>query len=202
MNHSLSVVMLLSALTFTGPLCNKLCKQNAFPGLVELNLPKEQLFDIAQKYLKKGQHKKAIKEYQNILGKDSKNIRVRLKLGDLYLREGQKNKAIDEYMKVAQQYEDDDLNFRATAIYKKILYLDTNLVDVYHKLANLYLRENLVGIARLQYHNVLKIQPTHRVEEHVVALVLVNQRSQPAQSTPAIVQDCRQIRGPHFVVVC
>lgn len=126
---------------------------------MHLNLPKEHLFDIAQKYIKKGQHKKAIKEYAKILDKDPKNIRVRLKLGDLYLKNGYKDKAIDEYMKVAQQYESDDLNFRATAIYKKILYLDQHLVDVYHKLANLYLRENLVGSARLQYHNILKIQP-------------------------------------------
>jgi len=123
-----------------------------------LNLPKENVFDIAQKYIKKGQHKKAIKEYRKILDRDPKNIRVRLKLGDLYLKNGQKDKAIDEYMKVAQQYEKDDLNFRATAIYKKILYLDQRLIDVYHKLANLYLRENLVGSARLQYHNILKIQ--------------------------------------------
>jgi tetratricopeptide (TPR) repeat protein len=145
-------------------------------------LPKEHLFDIAQKYIKKGQHKKAIKEYQNILGKDSKNIRVRLKLGDLYLREGHKDKAIDEYMKVAQQYEDDDLNFRATAIYKKILYLDTNLVDVYHKLANLYLREDLVGSARLQYHNVLKIQSNDPVA--LEALEKIEQKRVQAQPQP------------------
>ncbi len=84
-------------------------------------------------------------------------------MGDLYLKNGHKDKAIDEYMKVAQQYENDDLNFRATAIYKKILYLDQSLVDVYHKLASLYLRENLVGSARLQYHNILKIQPNDPV---------------------------------------
>ncbi|MFQ5841742.1 MAG: tetratricopeptide repeat protein [Thermodesulfobacteriota bacterium] len=126
---------------------------------MDLNLQKEHLLDIAQKYIKKGQHKKAIKEYRKILDADPKNIRVRLKLGDLYLKNGHKDKAIDEYMKVAQQYENDDLNFRATAIYKKILYLDQSLVDVYHKLANLYLREKLVGSARLQYHNILKIQP-------------------------------------------
>lgn len=129
----------------------------------DLNLPKEHIFDIAQKYIKKGQHKKAIKEYRKIIDKDPKNIRVRLKLGDLYLRNGHKDKAIDEYMKVAQQYESDDLNFRATAIYKKILYLDPRLVDVYHKLANLYLREKLVGSAKLQYHNILKIRPNDPV---------------------------------------
>ncbi len=128
-----------------------------------MDLPKEHLFDIAQKYIKKGQHKKAIKEYQRLLEKDPKNIRVRLKLGDLYLKNGHKDKAIDEYMKVAHQYENDDLNFRATAIYKKILYLDGRLVNVYHKLANLYLRENLIGSARLQYHNILRISPNDTV---------------------------------------
>ena len=153
-----------------------------------LNLPKEHLFDIAQKYITKGQHKKAIKEYQKVLQKDPKNIRVRLKLGDLFLKNGHRDKAIDEYMKVAQQYENDDLNFRATAIYKKILYLAPQLVDVYHKLANLYLRENLIGSARLQYHNILKIQPNDRVA--LEALEKIEQKraqeESPSQEGPVI----------------
>ena len=149
---------------------------------MHLNLPKEHLFDIAQKYIKKGQHKKAIKEYRKILDGDPKNIRVRLKLGDLYLKNGHKDKAIDEYMKVAQQYESDDLNFRATAIYKKILYLDQHLVDVYHKLANLYLRENLVGSARLQYHNVLKIQPDDPVALEALEKIEQNRAQAETQS--------------------
>ncbi len=149
---------------------------------MHLNLPKEHLFDIAQKYIKKGQHKKAIKEYRKILDRDPKNIRVRLKLGDLYLKNGHKDKAIDEYMKVAQQYENDDLNFRATAIYKKILYLDQRLIDVYHKLANLYLREKLVGSARLQYHNILKIQPNDPVALEALEKIEQNRVQAETQS--------------------
>ena len=155
---------------------------------MHLNLPKEHLFDIAQKYIKKGQHKKAIKEYRKILDKDPKNIRVRLKLGDLYLKNGYKDKAIDEYMKGAQQYENDDLNFRATAIYKKILYLDPRLVDVYHKLANLYLREKLIGSARLQYHNILKIRPNDPVALEALEKIEKNraQAEAPSQEGPII----------------
>jgi tetratricopeptide (TPR) repeat protein len=154
----------------------------------DLNLPKEKLYDVAQKYIKKGQHKKAIKEYQKILEKDPKNIRVRLKLGDLFLKNGHKDRAIDEYMKVAQQYEDDDLNYRATAIYKKILYLDSRLVDVYHKLANLYLGENLIGSAKLQYHNILKIQPHDPVALEALEKIEQNrvQVETPSQEGPII----------------
>jgi tetratricopeptide (TPR) repeat protein len=154
----------------------------------DLNLPKEHLFDIAQRYIKKGQHKKAIKQYRKILDKDPQNIRVRLKLGDLYLKNGHKDRAIDEYMKVAQQYQNDDLNFRATAIYKKILYLDPRLVDVYHKLANLYLRENLIGSARLQYHNILKIQPDDPVALEALEKIEQNrvQVETPSQEGPII----------------
>jgi tetratricopeptide (TPR) repeat protein len=169
---------------------------------MDLNLPKEQLFDIAQKYLKKGQHKKAIKEYQKLLQKDPKNIRVRLKLGDLYLKNGHKDKAIDEYMKVAQQYENDDLNFRATAIYKKILYLDPNLVDVYHKLANLYLREKLIGSARLQYHNVLKIRPDDPVALEALEKIEQNRvqaetqsREGPIIEPPPLTEESQPVRA-------
>ena len=165
---------------------------------MQLNLPKEHLFDIAQKYIKKGQHKKAIKEYQKILGKDPKNIRVRLKLGDLYLKTGNKDKAIDEYMKVAQQYENDDLNFRATAIYKKVLYLDQHLVDVYHKLANLYLRENLVGSARLQYHNILKIQPDDPVALEALEKIEENRVQAQTQSQEGpIIEPPPMAEEPH-----
>ena len=154
----------------------------------DLDLPKEKLFDVAQKYIKKGQHKKAIKEYQRVLEKDPKNIRVRLKLGDLFLKNGHKDRAIDEYMKVAQQYENDDLNFRATAIYKKILYLDPRLVDVYHKLANLYLSENLIGSARLQYHNILKIKPHDTVALQALEKIEQNraQVETPSREEPII----------------
>ena len=154
----------------------------------DLNLPKEDLLNIAQKYIKKGQHKKAIEEYRKILDKDPKNIRVRLKLGDLYLKNGYKDKAIDEYMKAAQQYENDDLNFRATAIYKKILYLGPRLVDVYHKLANLYLREKLIGSARLQYHNILKIRPNDPVALEALEKIEQNrvQVETPSQEGPIL----------------
>lgn len=165
---------------------------------MQLNLPKEHLFDIAQKYIKKGQHKKAIKEYRKILDKDPKNIRVRLKLGDLYLKNGHKDKAIDEYMKVAQQYENDDLNFRATAIYKKILYLDQHLVDVYHKLANLYLRENLVGSARLQYHNILKVQPDDPVALEALEKIEQNRvRAQTQSQEGPIIEPPPMAEEPH-----
>ena len=163
----------------------------------DLDLPKEHLFDIAQKYIKKGQHKKAIKEYQRLLEKDPKNIRVRLKLGDLYLKNGHKDRAIDEYMKVAQQYENDDLNFRATAIYKKILYLDARLVDVYHKLANLYLRENLIGSAKLQYHNILRIEPNDPVALEALEKIEQNRvEAETASQEGPIIEPSPMIEEP------
>jgi len=99
-----------------------------------LNLPKEHLFDIAQKYIKKGQHKKAIKEYQ------------------------------------------------------KVLYLDPQLVDVYHKLANLYLKENLIGSARLQYHNILKIEPDDPIALEALEKIEQDrvQGESPSQEGPVI----------------
>jgi tetratricopeptide (TPR) repeat protein len=120
---------------------------------------KEKILAIAQKYILKGQSKRAIKEYLKLIEASPKDKRLYLKLGDLYLKDGEKEKAIQEYMKLADLYSEEDLNSRAISVYKKILSIDPKLIDAFHKIAKLYLREGLVGSARNYYQNILEIEP-------------------------------------------
>ena len=91
-----------------------------------LGIDKDKILDIAQKYILKGQSKKAIKEYLKLVESNPQDKRLHLKLGDLYLKNVEEGKAIEEYLRVASLYGEEDLNFRAISIYKKILQLIQN----------------------------------------------------------------------------
>ena len=118
---------------------------------------KEKILSLAQKYVLKGQSKKAIQEYLKLIEVTPKDKRLHLKLGDLYLKNGEDEKAIREYLKLAELYAEEDLNFRAISIYKKVLSIDPKFIEAFHKTAKLYLKEGLVGSAKSYYQNILEI---------------------------------------------
>lgn len=122
-------------------------------------IDKEKTLELAQRYLLKGQLKKAIQEYLKLIEADPKDKRLYLKLGDLYYKNGEKEKAIKEYLKLADLYAEEELNFRAISIYKKILSIDPKRVEALHKIAKLYLKEGLSGDAKNYYQNILEIRP-------------------------------------------
>jgi tetratricopeptide (TPR) repeat protein len=124
-----------------------------------LGIDKENILDTAQKLVLKGQLKKAIVEYLRLVEADPKDKRLHLKLGDLYLKNGEEDKAIQAYLKVATLYGEDDLNFRAISIYKKILSINPKFTEAFHKIAILYLKEGLAGNAKNYYQSVLQINP-------------------------------------------
>ena len=122
-------------------------------------LDKEKILGFAQKYILKGQSKKAIVEYIKLIEADPKDKRLYLKLCDLYYKNGENEKAITEYMKLARLYEEEDLNSRAISIYKKVLSINPKHIDALHNIARLYLKEGLSGDAKNYYKNILEIKP-------------------------------------------
>jgi tetratricopeptide (TPR) repeat protein len=123
-----------------------------------LGIDKEKILGIAQKYILKGQSKKAIKEYLRLIEASPKDKRLYLKLGDLYLKNGEKEKAVKEYLRLADLYVEEDLNYRAISIYKKVLSINPNLTEAFHKIAKLYLKEGLAGSAKSCYQSILEIK--------------------------------------------
>ncbi len=124
-----------------------------------LVIDKEKILSVAQKYILKGQSKKAIKEILKLIEASPKDKRLYLKLGDLYLKDGENDKAIKEYLKVAELYEEEDLNFRAISMYKKILSINPKHIEAIRRTARLYVKEGLVGSAKSYYQNLLEIKP-------------------------------------------
>ena len=128
-------------------------------GVLILGIDKEKILGIAQKYILKGQSQKAVKELQKLVDSTPRDSRLRIKLADLYLRNGDHENAFQEYLKVAELYEEEDLNVRAISIYRRILSINPEYVVALHKIAKLYVKEGLGGSAKSYYQTVLKINP-------------------------------------------
>jgi len=109
-----------------------------------VNVDRQQLIDSAQKFAAKGQYDKAIAEYMRVLKEDPTDVRILLKIGDLQIRKGDKSDAIATYTRVAGGYDQQGLFLKAVAVYKQILSIDPNLTDLYTRLADLYVKLNLV----------------------------------------------------------
>ena len=120
---------------------------------------KEKTLNAAQKFILKGDYKKAVKEYQKLIEASPKDTRLYLKVGDLYLKEGDSEKAVKEYFRAAKIEEDDDLNQKAISIYKIVLTSDPKNTEALHRIAKLYLKEGLTGSAKGYYQGILRIRP-------------------------------------------
>jgi tetratricopeptide (TPR) repeat protein len=144
-----------------------------------LGIDKENILDTAQKYVLKGQIQKAIKEYLKLVEAAPQDKRLHLKLGDLYLKNGEEDRAIQAFLRVASLYADEDLNFRAISIYKKILSINPKFMDAFHKIAKLYLKEGLAGNAKNYYQSILKINPNDF--EAIKALRNIESPQQPKE---------------------
>jgi len=142
-----------------------------------LSIDKDKILDAAQKYILKGQSKKAIKEYLKLVEANPQDKRLHLKLGDLYLKNEEEDKAIQEYLKVASLYGEEDLNFRAISIYKKILSINPKFIEAFYNIAKLYLKEGLGGSAKNYYQSILEIDPNDT--EALQALENIENPQQP-----------------------
>ena len=119
-----------------------------------MSLDRTRVLETAQKHLAKGQYDKAIAEYRKLVLDDPNDVRTWLKIGDLYSRKGSRNEACDTYAKVAQQYAQQGFFLKAVAVYKQILKLDPDRLDVSSKLAEMYEHLQLVSDALNTYETV------------------------------------------------
>ncbi len=132
---------------------------------------KDKIRASAQKFLQKGQIDKAIREYQRLVEEDPKDVRTLLKIGDLQTRIGSNSEATTTYGLVAQFYSEQGFFLKAVAVYKQILKLDPNLIDVNMKLAELYHQLGLMSDAANQYRQISQLYETSgRVDDSIKVL--------------------------------
>jgi tetratricopeptide (TPR) repeat protein len=118
---------------------------------------KEKLLAAAQKNLLKGQIGKAIKDYEKIVEGDAKDIRNRQKLAELYSRDRMPEKALETYEGVAKHYVDNGFFLKALAVYKQMQKVDASRPELYQRLAELNIKQGLVGNALTEYRNLLNL---------------------------------------------
>ncbi len=117
-------------------------------------MDKNKIIEGAAKLVAKGAYDKAIKEYQKILDADPKDVRILQKMGELYQKKNDNAQAANYFTKVAESYSSDGFFLKAVALYKQVLKLNPNLVDINLKLAELHQQLQLMSEAMAYYQIV------------------------------------------------
>ena len=112
---------------------------------------REALIASAEKSLQKGKPDAALKDYVKVLEETPADINILNKVGDLYVRLGRNDESIPFFLRIAEHYGKDGFYVRAIAMYKKINKLDPARLDIYEKLAELYVKQQLWMEAKSNY---------------------------------------------------
>ena len=92
----------------------------------------------AQELLTAGKLDKALEEFRKLVEKNPKDLRIKLKLGEVKARMGKTEDAVKAYGEVAEKYAADGFIVQAIAVNKLILDLDPSRKEIQDKLAQLY----------------------------------------------------------------
>jgi tetratricopeptide (TPR) repeat protein len=112
---------------------------------------KNTILQNAQKYTAKGQIEKAIEEWQKLIAETPNDGNIYNTIGDLYLKTNKIPNAIDAYFKAASTFHEAGFALKTIAVYKKILKLDPERIEVYLKLADLNAERGLASNAIEDY---------------------------------------------------
>lgn len=135
---------------------------------------KSKLIASAQRYSAKGQHRKAVAEYQRALKLEPGDVRTQLKLGEALQRAGATREACDAFVDVAKKYVEQGFLLKAVAVYKQILKIDRALPDVHLLLAQTYQHLGLADAVNQYHEAVILLEQQGRTLEklHVIRKLL------------------------------
>ena len=112
-----------------------------------------------------------LNEYYAFAEQNPDDIRVHLRIADVLIKLDQKYKAIEEYIHAAESYESSNLPQIAAAIYKQILHIDPEQINVYNALADLYCREGIVGDAISTYEKLARYYYDHGSKDDAMKIL-------------------------------
>ena len=112
---------------------------------------REALIASAEKSLQKGKVDLALRDYLKVLDETPNDINILNKIGDLQVRLGKPEESIPFFLRIAEHYAHDGFYVRAIAMYKKVNKLDPARLDIYEKLAELYVKQQLWMEAKSNY---------------------------------------------------
>jgi tetratricopeptide (TPR) repeat protein len=118
---------------------------------------KAKFLQDAEKYVLNGKIQQAIGEYQKIIKCDPHDVLILNTIGDLYLRQGKTSEANRCFSQVAENYVQNNFFLKAIAVYKKILNVNPDNLQINEIMASLYSKQGLSIDARNQYTRVASL---------------------------------------------
>lgn len=115
---------------------------------------KEKFLASAQKFIQKGQFDRALRDYEQVVTADPKDVKLRQKLAELMVRCNRREDAIREYDTIAKYYDENGFYLKAIAVYKQIQRLDPSNLEISLSLAALNEKQGMIGNALSEYKNV------------------------------------------------
>jgi len=95
-----------------------------------------------------------LQEYYTIAEDNPEDVRIHLRIAEILMKVDRKYKAIEEYIYAAEAYEANNLSQIAAAIYKQVLQIDPDQVNVYQTLVNIHQKEGFLGDAIATYERL------------------------------------------------
>jgi len=92
-----------------------------------------------------GKYEEELKEVREKAAREPKNLRLRLRIGDLLEKLGKRTEAIEAYRAVAEEYARKGLLIQAIALHKLILRLDPTKSKLQEQIADLYAQWRKAG---------------------------------------------------------
>jgi len=115
---------------------------------------KEKALKAANRFLQRGQVDKAIREFERLADTHDQDPRLRHKLGELYARKLRVGEALEAFKWVASHYEQGGFYLKATAVYKQMLELDPERLDVHLHLGEIYRSQGKTSEASFHFGTV------------------------------------------------
>ncbi len=112
---------------------------------------KDKFLASAQKFIQKGQFDRALRDYEQVVTADPKDVKHRQKLAELMVRCNRKDDAIREYETIAKYYDENGFYLKSIAVYKQIQRLDPSNIQVSLCLAALNEKQGMIGNALSEY---------------------------------------------------
>ena len=106
----------------------------------DLNRTRAKLTDLARRDMRKGDYDTALRRYTRLLGMDSSNPQLYLKVAQLHSRLDRPKDAVEAYQRAAAIYVREAFEEKAVSVYRQALEIDPDRSEIYSALVSAYQR--------------------------------------------------------------
>ena len=105
------------------------------------------------------------KGYEDLIEKNPKDTRSRLKLGDLYTKQGKIAKAVEQYTETAEIFAKAGFHLKSIALFKQILKIQPQSIPALRRAAQISYQYGLYADAYPYYETLAKILRAEEEQE-------------------------------------